>query len=114
MAGIICISDDQSWSAGNWIFWGLMDHVLDALVGDPDLAHRMEVCKWMQGLSIPLIREHDPKSAEKAITILKHVAVRCANGDLVCMVDGRILDKGSQQRFRDSMHDLVNMLHREM
>jgi hypothetical protein len=114
MAGIIDISEKQTWSAANWVYWGLMDHVLDALAGDPDVAHRMEVWKWMQSLSIPLLREDDPKSAEKAVTALKLVADRCANGDLVCMVEGKILDSGSQQQFRDSMHDLVSMLDQEI
>jgi hypothetical protein len=113
MAGILRISDNQSWSAANWVYWGLMDHVLDALASDPDVAHRMEVCKWMQSLSIPLLREDDPKSAEKVVATLKHVADRCANGDLLCTVEGKILESGSQQQFRESMHNLVGMLDQE-
>lgn len=113
MAGVLRISDNQSWSAANWIYWGLLDHLLDALSGDPDVAHRMEVCKWMQSLNIPLLRDDDPKSAEKAVTTLRQVADRCASGDLLCVVEGRILDSSSQQQFRESMHNLVSMLDQE-
>ena len=108
MAGIINISEKQAWSAANWVYWGLMDHVITALAGDLEVARRMEGCKWMQSLSIPLLREDDPESAEKAITTLKQVAERCANGDLICMVDGKTLDSPGQQQFRESMHELFS------
>jgi hypothetical protein len=113
MAGIINISEKQSWSAANWVYWGLMDHVIDALAGDPDVAHRMEGCKWMQSLSFPLLREDDPESTKKVVTTLKYIAERCASGDLVCMVEGKILDSHSQQQFRESIRDLVNLLSGE-
>ena len=90
-----------------------MDHVIDALAGDPELARRIEGCKWMQSLSFPLLREDDPDSAEKALTILRQVAERGARGDLVCTVEGKIVDGPSQQQFRESMHDLVIVLGAE-
>jgi hypothetical protein len=111
MAGIINASETQMWSSANWVYWGLMDHLIRAFDRDEsDVARRIEVCKWMQSLSIPLLREDDPELAEKIFTTLKRVAAQCASGVLVCLVDGKKLDDTSQQQFRDSMNDLVKVL----
>lgn len=110
MAGIINASDTQIWSGANWVYWGLMDHMIRAFDMDADVARRVESCKWMQSLSIPLLREDDPELAEKVLTTLRHVSSQCANGALLCLVDGKVLDDASQQQFKDTMSDLAKML----
>jgi hypothetical protein len=110
MAGFIDISEKQTWSAANWVYWGLMDYMIDAVVNEPELAHRVETCKWMQGLDMPSLREDDPVLAEKVFLTLKQVSEQCAGGTLQCKVEGRILDDASQQQFRESMNELVNIL----
>jgi len=112
MAGFIRIGD-KSWSTANWAYWSLMDNVIDALAKEPDVARRVEGCKWMQHLSFPLLREEDPKLAEKVFIALKSVAERCASGDVVCKMDGKPLDSISQKQFRESMNDLVGILSGE-
>jgi hypothetical protein len=114
MAGIVRITDEKSWSVANWVYWGVMDHVLDALASDPTVAHRVEGCKWMQILSFPLLRSDDAALAERVLTALETVANKCADGTLSCKVDGRILDDDSQQQFREATHELVVMLGETM
>lgn len=113
MAGIISVTDEKDWSAANWAYWSLMDHLIDALVEAPDTARRVEGYKWMQSLSIPMLRRENPELAKKVLTELRSVAERCAAGDLVCMVEGKPLDHASQTQFRECMNDLVIMLSDE-
>ena len=113
MAGIIRASEKRTWSAANWAYWGLMDHVIDAFSQDPQTVRLVEECKWMQCLSVPLLREDYPESAEDVVVTLKSVAERCASGDLPCKVEGRLLDDSSQWQFREAMHELVSMLREE-
>src|SRR5262249_50749338 len=114
MAGIISVTDDKDWSAANWAYWSLMDHLVDAFIEDPDTARRMEGCKWMQSLSIPMLRKENPELAIRVLTKLKSVAERCAAGDLGCMVEGKPLDDAGQKQFRETMSDLVSMLGEEV
>jgi hypothetical protein len=113
MAGIIRVSENLSWSAANWAYWCLMDHLISALPARPDVVQRVEGCKWMQSLNFSLLREDDPETADLTLATLKHVASRCASGALTCMVDGKLLDNTSQKQFRESMTDLVKMLSSE-
>jgi hypothetical protein len=110
MAGIIKISEKQFWSTANWAYWGLMDHLIDALANDTDAARRVEGCKWMQILSIPLLRKDDPKLADRILAKLKDVSAIGASGALVCKVEGRVLDSASQKMFRDTIKVLSDML----
>jgi cephalosporin hydroxylase len=86
-----------------------MERLIDAFAGDLDVARRVETCKWMQSLSIPLLREDDPDSAEMILAKLKEVAQRCAVGDFPCAVEGSLLDDRSQAQFREAMSDLIKI-----
>src|SRR5262245_54589948 len=103
MAGIIR-TGNKSWSAANWVYWSLMDRLIDAFAEDPDTARRMEGSKWMQSLSIPMVREENAALAKKVLATLKSVAERCAAGDFVCMVEGKPLGDASQKQFRETMN----------
>jgi hypothetical protein len=114
MAGIISVTNEKDWSAANWAYWSLMDYLIEAFAKDPEVAHRLEVCKWSHWLGFPSLREEDPKMAEKIFGALKTVAKRCAAGELVSMVEGKPLDDTSQKQFRETMNDLVSILGDEV
>jgi hypothetical protein len=113
MSGIISITEKKDWSAGNWAYWSLMDHLIDAFAAKPNVARCMEECKWMQCLSFPLLREEDSEIVEEVFAVLKSVAERCAVGELAPAVEGKPLDSVSQKQFRELMNDLVSMLNSE-
>ena len=110
MAGFVSRGKNREWSSSNWVFWGFMDHVLEALSGSPDVAHRAEGCKWNQMLSFEIIGEEDSDIAGIILDTCRVVAQKCMNGELLCKVDGRILDDESQTQFREAMQELVVVL----
>jgi hypothetical protein len=112
MAGFIEVNGEESWSSSNWVYWSVIDHVLDAFSTDAVVANRVERCKWMQMLSFPLLRSEDEVIAEKVLSTLDTVARKCTDGVLTCKVDGRLLDEASQQQFRESARELVDLLGR--
>ena len=113
MAGVIRVSDKQSWSSANWAYSALMDYLIEAVTGVQEIAHRVEVSKWMQHLSFPMLYEENPEVARIVFTTLQNVAERCAAGDLLCKVEGRVLDDVSQAQFREAMGRLVSVLKNE-
>lgn len=111
MAGLIEIDDDHAWSSSNWVFWGILDHVLAANAGsDREFLQRVELCKHMQAVLFPFLRQEDAALAERVWTALKIVVQRCADGDLPCSVDGRLLDDQSQKQFRGAAAELAQMM----
>lgn len=112
MAGFIQVTDHQCWSVSNWVYWGLMDHLLAALVGDSQAAKSVEVCKWTQSMSLPLLQSDDKITADKILIALEEVAPKCAAGTLACKVDGRRLDEDSQRQFNEAALDLVDILRK--
>jgi hypothetical protein len=111
MAGFIIFSDSQVWSSANWVYWGLMDHVLDTFVNHTPAAKRVvEECKWTQCLTFALVREESTKLAEELREKLAVVAPRIVSGELRCKVDGRELEESDQVRFRDELKRLVDMM----
>ena len=110
MAGFIARDENREWSSANWVYWGFMDHVLDALKDSPEIAHRAEGSKWMQMLSFDILAEEDALVAEKILEACRAVARKCSNGKLLCKVDDRVLDADSQKQFREAMQELVAFL----
>jgi len=112
MAGIIRVSEADKWSAANWAYWSLMDYLIDAFARTPAAAHQVEQYKWMQTIDFPLLRDINPEFAMSVFTTLEVVAERCATGNLLCKVEGRVLDEFSQSQYREAMSELVSMLYK--
>jgi hypothetical protein len=110
MAGFILVSDVYKWSSANWVYWGVIDYLIEALKDNPDVAGYIEMCKAMQIIDFVSFREEHPDWAEKAFIMLKNVSQKCANGSLPCRVEGRVLGDHSQSQFREAMEELVNLL----
>jgi hypothetical protein len=110
MAGFISIDESREWSSANWVYWGFMDHVLDALKDSPEIAHRAEGSKWMQMLSFDILSEEDSLVADKILDACRVVAKKCSDGELLCKVDDKVLDTESQKQFQEAMQELVALL----
>ncbi|HVW01578.1 MAG TPA: hypothetical protein VHB77_14595, partial [Planctomycetaceae bacterium] len=110
MAGFIRFSDARIWSSTNWVYWGLMDHLLDTFVNNPPAAKLVEECKWAQSLTFALLREESPESADEIREKLSVVAARIVKGELRCKVDGRELEESDQVGFRDELRRLSEMM----
>jgi len=87
-----------------------MDYVLELLTSSPEIAHRAEGCKWMQILSFEIIDEDDPEVSKTIFAACREVAGKCAEGELLCKVEGRVLDADSQKQFQEAMQELVELL----
>jgi hypothetical protein len=109
MAGFIIFSESKAWSVANWAYWGLLDHVIENLTEDTSAARRVEVCKSMQSLSLPLLREEDPALAERIRRTIRSIAAKAADGKLACVVDGRVLDEASQHQFVEAARELLEL-----
>lgn len=109
MAGTVRISENLSWSTANWVYWGVMDRLIEALADDP-AAREAEQCRWLQSMDLPALRADNLAVAAKVVFTLKAVANRCASGELPCSVDGRPLDDGAQQQFKESAGQLAAAL----
>ena len=110
MAGFVVRREGCEWSSANWIFWGFMDHLISSLTDDLEAIHRLEGCKWMQLLSVPMLEEEDAPSTAKILDAARVVATRCLRGELLCSVDGVVLDKVNQNQFKEAMKTLVSTL----
>lgn len=110
MAGFVSRGENRVWSSANWVYWGFMDHVLKSLSGLPEIAHQAEECKWCQMLSFVTIAEEDSDVADTILDACRKVAQKCMHGELLCQVDGRVLDNESQTQFREAMQELVALL----
>ncbi len=110
MAGFIKISDSQAWSSSNWVYWGLMDHLIDVFSNDPATANLVEQCKWAQSMSFPILREDSPDMVGRIREDLETVAERIVLGELQCAVDGRELEQSSQLQFRGEIKRLTDMM----
>jgi len=71
MAGFIRFSDTETWSVANWVYFGLMDHLIEAFATDESIAHQVEGFKWMQSLDFPMLFEDDSILAERILANLK-------------------------------------------
>ena len=110
MAGIITIADGQDWYVSNWVYWNLMDQVLEMVAGEPAVAHFVEVSKWNHGLDIPEMLKEETEIAGPVLCALNNAAQRCSEGSVTAKVDGRVLDDESQRQFRETTGELVAML----
>lgn len=111
MAGIITINDHQRWEVSNWVYWNLMDQVLQLVKEKSSASSQfVETCKWMQGLDIPEMKVEEHEIAGEILTALKSSAQNCSQGVITAKVDGRVLDEESQRQFREATHELVTML----
>ena len=84
-----------------------MDQVIKLASKDPTAAHFVETCKWMQHLSIPLLREEREELVESVLSALRLAAKQCSEGQVICKVNERPLDDESQKLFRLATLDLV-------
>jgi hypothetical protein len=110
MAAFIEFSDSQMWSTSNWVYWGLMDHLIDALASDTATAIQVETCKWAQSMSFPLLYEESIGLADQVRDKLEITATHIVNGELQCKVDGQEVDQSSQLQFRDEIKHLVETM----
>ena len=56
MAGFIHINDNATWSVANWVYWGILDHLIEVLIDDSEAMRCVEECKWAQSMSFPMLR----------------------------------------------------------
>jgi hypothetical protein len=110
MAGFIQISKDRSWSSANWVYAGLLNHVIANLRDNPAAAQQVEQCKWMQSLNLSWFEQDDPLLAAVVLKALKSTSTQVEQGKVKCELDGRILDDASQRQFIESVSELVEML----
>jgi hypothetical protein len=110
MAGIITIKEHLMWTKSNWVYWNLMDQVLEIVKNDPTVAYRVEQSKWMQHLGIPSMIKDETELADTVLTALKTAAQRCSEGQIAAQVNGRVLDDVSQRQFREATGELLTML----
>ena len=87
-----------------------MDHALSLMTVDSEAAKYVEMCKWMQGLSIPRMKASDCVNAVEVLAVLQAAATNCSVGSVRASVEGRKLDDESQRQFRDSTGILLAML----
>ncbi len=110
MAGFIEVAEGREWSSANWVYYSIMDGVLEdiANLGNEELRTDVEQSKWMQTFSIA-----DAPFAEwKPLLIesLKRVCALAETGKLVAKVDGRTLDDPSQVQFKTAVNELAKEL----
>lgn len=109
MTGIVTISENAEWSPANWIYWNLLDIMVD-LTGDDSTAKYLLECKWMHGLDFPEARDTDPDLAIAALDVLRRAGQLVIKGKVGASVDGRILDSVSQAIFRNAVLDLMRLI----
>ena len=111
MAGLVLFHDDQAWSSRNWIYRGLLGHALaEYASADDRLAREIRLCMDIQSVLFPLLQERDAILAEQVRAALKKTARRCADGELLCSVEGRLLDDAGQLQFKEETARLVEMM----
>ena len=111
MAGFITLSEDNVWSSGNWVYWGLMKHLIAAFSTDEATKRKLVTNYWMHGLSFPLLQESNPEMVEPIRAKLLIVAKKAVKGELPCSVEGRgVLDEDLQRQFREAISELVDMM----
>ncbi len=110
MAGFIELSENLEWSSSNWVYYSIMDGLLDevARLENEELRTDVEQSKWMQTFSLQDIPVHDWR--ESLIEALKRVCSAIKSGKLVAKVDGNILDESSQKEFKSESQRLLNEL----
>lgn len=111
MAGFITLDSDRCWSARNFIYWQIVDYLLEALSAEePGLVESVRESRYMQSLEFALVREENGAWHELTLDRLAAVAQRCARGELPCRVEGRMLDGTSQSQFQHAAAELAKMI----
>lgn len=87
-----------------------MDEVLAIVSGDAALAYFVEESKWMQGLDIPDMIAKESSMSDSVLAELKQAVQKCADGEVLCQVNNRVLDEDGQRQFRDAIGELRSML----
>jgi hypothetical protein len=110
MAGFIELSDSREWSSANWVYYSIMDALLEdiARLGNEELRTDIEQSKWMQTFSlseIPVVEWRDV-----AIESLMRVCESVDCGLLVAKVEGKTLDESSQIEFKSEVSKLADEL----
>jgi hypothetical protein len=110
MAGFIEVAAGHEWSSANWVYYSIMDGVLEDIsrLGNDELKTDVEQSKWMQTFSIT----GTPVDEWKALLIdsLKRVCDLVEAGKLVAKVEGKSLDESSQVQFRNAVRKLAEEL----
>jgi hypothetical protein len=110
MAGFIELSEGREWSSANWVYYSIMDAVLEDVsqLGNEELRTDVEQSKWMQNFSLTDV----PVAEWKDVVIgsLKRVCDAVDFGVLVAKVEGKILDESSQIEFKSEVRKLANEL----
>lgn len=110
MAGFIEISSVRKWSSANWVFFSVMDGVLEDISrrGDEEMLLDVEQSKWMQTFSLADLLDDERK--EVLVTSLMRVCDLVEKEKLIAKVDGKSLDIASQIEFKSEVRRLADEL----
>jgi len=110
MAGFIEIADGREWTSANWVYYSVMDGVLEdvARLGNEELRTDVEQSKWMQNFSLTDTLVDEWK--DLLIESLKRICDSVDAGKLVARVDGKTLDEPSQVEFKSEVRKLTDEL----
>lgn len=111
MAGFIEVSENHEWSSSNWVFYSIMDGVLDEISrsGNEELRTDVEQSKWMQTFSLSDVQVDEWKNL--LIESLRRVCELIASGRYAAKVDGTVLDESSQDEFKSEARRLFQDLN---
>lgn len=110
MAGFIEVTEGHEWSSANWVYYLIMDGVLEDIspLGNEDLNTDVEQSKWMQTFSISDVSIHEWRAV--LIDSLKRVCEMVKAGKIVAKVEGKMLDEPSQAQFKSAVQELADDL----
>jgi hypothetical protein len=110
MAGFIQIENDREWTSANWVYYSVLDGVLEYVtcVGNKDLQNDVEQSKWMQTFDLTDVLVDHWRLL--LIESLKHVCDSVDSGILLAKNDGKTLDAPSQLEFKNEVRKLAYAL----
>jgi len=112
MAGFVTFdmdSQERTWSTANWVFAGVVDHVL-SLVDDVDIVHELTVCKHHQNVDLKELEDENPEMFRRVIVALQKTCDQIIAGEVKVSVDGVVLDEESQTQYRQEVSRLAKLL----
>lgn len=117
MAGFITFDKtdpERTWSSANWVFNGVLDHVLSTHADDAECVERLTGCKYRQNVPMKYIEEENGGLFDRVVSYFLEACDHAANGEFKVSVNGETLDEESQTQFREAISDLRQLLNAEL